>query len=317
VRLLSPVDQMFVRMESERTPMHIGAFAIFQLPEGAGTGFVHDIHRIFSELAFLPFPFDSVLASGPVAEALPVWRQVDPDPDYHVRLSAIPAPGGELELGRLVERLHSHPLDMNKPLWEAHIIEGLAGNRFAFYFKAHHCAVDGTGALNLIKAWLSTDPRGLPGAGNADPGRQFTLIDRITVPVTRVTDGLAASTELVGRLVSMARGEHSTIRAALATPRTPFNQRLTRKRRVATQVLELGRLKAVAQATDSTVNDVVLAVLSGAVRRYLIEQDALPASSLTVSVPVGFDRDEETLNAATGFVCPLGTTLDDPIERLR
>ena len=317
MKLLSPVDQMFVRMESERTPMHIGALAIFELPDGAGSDFVRDIHRAFSELSFLPFPFDSELASGPVAEALPVWRQVEPDPEYHVRLSALPAPGTDAELGRLVERLHSHPLDMERPLWEAHVIEGLAGNRFAFYFKAHHCAVDGTGAMNLIKDWLSTDPAGLPAVGTADPGRQFGFLDRIKVPVTRVSDGVVATTELVGRLISMARGEHSSVRAALATPRTPFNQRLTRQRRIAVQVLELSRLKAVAQATDTTVNDVVLATLSGAVRRYLLEQDALPSDSLTVSVPVGFDRDEETLNAATGFVCPLGTTSADPLERLQ
>ena len=317
MKLLSPVDQMFVRMESDRTPMHIGALAIFELPEGAGPEFVRDIHRAFSELTFLPFPFDSVLASGPVAEALPIWKQVEPEPAYHVRLSALPAPGGEAELGGLVERLHSHPLDMAKPLWEAHVIEGLAGNRFAFYFKGHHCAVDGGGAMNLIKQWLSTDPDGLPAVGTADPGRQFGLLDRITVPVSRVTDGAVATAELVGRLIAMARGEHSSVRAALSTPKTPFNQRLTKQRRIAVQVLELDRLKGVAAATGATVNDVVLALLSGAVRRYLIEQDALPTDSLTVSVPVGFDRDEETLNAATGFVCPLGTTSADPLERLR
>jgi len=317
VKLLSPVDQMFVRMESDRTPMHIGALAIFELPEGAGPEFVRDIHRAFSELRFLPFPFDSVLASGPVAEALPVWRQVQPDPAYHVRLAALPVPGGEAELGQLVEQLHSRRLDMGKPLWEAHVIEGLSGNRFAFYFKAHHCAVDGTGAMNLIKHWLSTDPAGSPAVGTAGPGRHFGLLDRIKVPFTRVTDGLVATTELVGRLVAMARGEHSSVRAALGTPKTPFNQRLTRQRRVAVRVLELDRLKAVAQDTGTTVNDVVLATLSGAVRRYLLEQGALPDESLTVSVPVGFDRDEETLNAATGFVCPLGTNLADPLARLQ
>jgi len=316
VKLLSPVDQMFVRMESDRTPMHIGALAIFDLPEGADPDFVRRLHGLFSQLSYLPFPFESVLASGPVAEALPVWKQVEPDPEYHVRLSALPSPGGEAELGRLVERLHSNSLDMDRPLWEAHIIEGLSGNRFAFYFKAHHCAVDGGGATTLIKTWLSTDPAGLPPVGVADPGGKFGLLDRIKVPATRVTDGVVATAELVGRLISMARGEHSSVRAALKTPRTPFNQRLTRHRRIATQVLELGRLKAVAEATGTTVNDVVLAAVSGAMRRYLIEQDALPKQSLTVSVPVGFDRDEETLNAATGFVCPIGTDLADPLDRL-
>ena len=112
MRLLSPVDQMFVRMETSRTPMHIGALAIFRLPAGAGPEFVRDIHAAFSELAYLPFPFDSVLSGGAVAEALPTWQRVEPDPEYHVRLSALPSPGDDADLGRLVERLHSHPLDM-------------------------------------------------------------------------------------------------------------------------------------------------------------------------------------------------------------
>jgi WS/DGAT/MGAT family acyltransferase len=115
----------------------------------------------------------------------------------------------------------------------------------------------------------------------------------------------------------MMRGANSQVMAALKTPRTPFNSRITRHRRLAVQVLELPRLKAVATATGTTVNDVILASLGGACRRYLDEQDALPDKTLTVSVPVGIDRDVDTINAATGFVTPLGTTSQDPLERLR
>jgi WS/DGAT/MGAT family acyltransferase len=318
MRLLSPVDQMFVRMETSRTPMHIGALAIFRLPAGAGPEFVRDIHAAFSELAYLPFPFDSVLSGGAVAEALPTWRRVEPDPEYHVRLDALPSPGDDADLGRLVERLHSHQLDMTRPLWEAHVIEGLSEGRFAFYFKAHHGAVDGMGAMSLITNWLSTEPGGPAGSGAAElDERRATLLDRLRVPAKRVGDGVLATGELAGRLLDMARGSNSSVRAALRTPRTPFNQKLTKHRRIAVQVLELPRLKAVATATGATVNDVVLTTLGGAVRSYLEDLDALPEESLTVSVPVGFDRDEGTLNAATGFVCPLGTDLADPLERLK
>jgi WS/DGAT/MGAT family acyltransferase len=207
---------------------------------------------------------------------------------------------------------------MTRPLWEAHVIEGLSGGRFAFYFKAHHGAVDGMGAMSLITNWLTTDPSGPAGSGVAEiDERGATLLDRLRVPAKRVSDGVLATGELAGRLLDMTRGSNSSVRAALRTPRTPFNQKLTKHRRIAVQVLELRRLKAVATATGSTVNDVVLTTLSGAVRRYLAELDALPEESLTVSVPVGFDRDEGTLNAATGFVCPLGTDLVDPLERLK
>lgn len=317
MKLLSPVDQMFVRMESERTPMHIGALAVFRLPAGAAPGFVRDLHAAFSEMAFLPFPFDSVLSGVALADAV-AWKQVRPDPEHHVHLAALPSPGTEADLGRLVERLHSTPLDMTRPLWEAHVIDGLEGDRFAFYFKAHHGAVDGMGAMNAIKAWLTTDPAAPPGVSTAE-GRPIdpSILERLLIPARRASEGLAATGEIIARLVAMSRSSDSTVRNALRTPRSLFNQRVTRHRRFATQVLDLPRLKAVAAATDTTVNDVVLTCIGGSVRAYLAEQDALPGSSLTVSVPVGFDRDEETVNAASGFSTTLGTDMDDPVARLQ
>jgi len=316
VKLLSPVDQMFARMETVRTPMHIGALAIFELPPGADRSFTRELHQTFSQLAFLPFPFDSVIAGG---GTLVHWKQVRPDPSYHVRLSALPHPGTDRDLGALVEQLHSNALDMTKPLWEAHVIEGLSGNRFAFYFKAHHCAVDGMGAMNLIQTWLTTDADAPPGSLSVPaPDDDYNLANMFAVTTAkRAVDGVTATSEIAARLVSMMRGANSQVRAALRTPRTPFNSKITRHRRLAVQVLELPRLKAVASATGTTVNDVILASLGGAVRRYLSEQDALPRNSLTVSVPVGIDRDADTLNAATGFVAPLLSDTDDPLERLQ
>ncbi|MGY2874950.1 diacylglycerol O-acyltransferase / wax synthase [Marmoricola sp. URHA0025 HA25] len=323
MRLLSPVDSMFVRMETTRAPLHIGCLAIFRLPEDAGPGFVRDLHQAFSTLAWLPFPYDSVVDHGP-ANALSSWRKVDPDPTYHVRLDALPAPGSDAELGQLIERLHSQPLDLTKPLWEAHVIEGLSEGRFAFYFKAHHGATDGLGGVRTIRQWLSTDPRGAAGPDATTPAEKAELeradvaAIRIARAVVRsVVGSVGAGGEMAGKVVSMAFGANSGVLSALGTPRTPFNRKVTRNRRLAIQELELARLKAVAAATGTTLNDVVLASVSGSVRRYLLEQDSLPKSSLTASVPVGIDRDETTINAAAGFVCPLRTDLDDPLARLR
>lgn len=317
MKLLSPLDQMFLRMESDRTPMHIGAIAIFELPEGAGPDFVRNLHQAFSELAFLPFPYDSVLSRLPLADAV-AWKQVQPDPEHHVRLFALPTPGGEIELGQLVERLHSQPLDLTKPLWEAYLIEGLADRRFAFYFKAHHCATDGLGAVETIKAWLSTDPAALPMVGLEDPDDgKSSVLEKLLIIPRRASSGLVATVEVLAKIVEMTTGANSTVRAALKTPKSVFNQRLTPHRRVAFQALPLATLKSVAKATDSTVNDVVLCALGTSVRRYLIEQDALPENSLNASVPVGFERDEQTINAASGFVVTLGTATEDPLERLR
>jgi diacylglycerol O-acyltransferase / wax synthase len=307
---------MFIRMESQRTPMHIGGLLTFTLPEGAGDEFTRDLHRSFSQLAFLPHPFNSVV-SGTV---LPEWKPVEPDPEYHVRLSALPAPGTDVQLAALVARLHGNPLDLTRPLWEAHIIEGLSGHRFAMYFKAHHCAVDGMGAVNTIKKWLSTDPdryEPIPTAAPVSEDSPGMASKVATTSVNRVANGVTAAGELGRKLIGMGRGANSSVRAALNTPRTPFNAKLTQHRRLAVQELELSRLKAVAKATGTTVNDVTLAACGGAVRRYLSERGELPDKSVMASVPVGWDRDEDTLNAATGFVCPLATTESDVLTRLK
>lgn len=318
MKLLSPLDQMFARMETSRTPMHIGALAIFELPDGAAPSFVRDLYEAFAQMAYLPFPFDSVLAGG---SAMAYWKQVEPDPSYHIRHEAVPQPGTNRDLGALVERLHSTPLDMTKPLWEAHIIEGLANNRFAFYFKAHHCATDGMGAMNYIQRWLTTDPTAPPGSGRPatdDVDEGFDLANLFAVTAAkRVIESFSAASELVPKLAGMMFGENSTVQAALNTPRTPFNARVTQHRRLAVEILSLPRLKAVGAATGATVNDVVLAAIGGGSRRYLTELEALPETTLTASVPVGLERDADTINAAAGFVTPLGTSIEDPVERLR
>jgi len=316
MRLLSAVDTMFYRMESDRTPMHIGALLTFRLPDDAGPDYVRGLYEAFSGLSFLPFPFDSQVVDG----IFPEWHSVQPDSDYHVRLSALPYPGSEADLGKLVARLHAHPLDMRRPLWEAHFIEGLSGGRFAMYFKAHHCAVDGMGAINTIKKWLSTEPDRYVPLSEVGPKAEVPDRNRIASVAyelwNRTADGVTGSAELVKSLVGMIGGANSHVGATLGTPRAPFNATLTPQRRLAVEVLELGRLKAVAKATETTVNDVTLAVCGAALRRYLDELGELPDQTLTASVPVGWERDEDTLNAAAGFVCPLATTESDPLQRL-
>lgn len=309
---------MFVRLETTRAPLHIGCLAIFELPEGAGDEFVQLVHDGFAELSWVPFPYDCVVVEHGPADLLSSWQQVTPDPTYHVRLNALPAPGNQAQLGQLIERLHSQPLDLTRPLWEAHVISGLEGNRFAFYFKAHHGAVDGLGAMRTIKQWLTTDPQGVAVPGDSPSRSELVRADRRAVRLaTSIVEQLSATGEMLGQVARMAVGSNSAVSGALRTPKTIFNTKVTRNRRLAIQSLELGRMKAIASATGTTVNDVVLTALAGSVRRYLLEQDALPKATLTASVPVGIDRDEETINAAAGFVCPLGTDKADPLERLK
>jgi diacylglycerol O-acyltransferase len=273
MKLLSPVDSMFLRMETSRAPLHIGCGAIFELPEAAGPDFVRELHRAFAELTWLPFPYDSVVEHG-AGGALPHWVKTKPDPSYHVRLSALPSPGNDAQLGQLIERLHSHPLDLTKPLWEAHIIEGLENNRFAFYFKAHHGATDGMGGVRTIKQWLTTEPTGTVGpAGTPSPeAKALQRADQKAIKLARgILEGLGATGEMAGKIFEMATGANSAVLGALRTPRTPFNKKVTRNRRIAKTELDLNRLRAIAKITETSVNDVVLTALSASVRRYLLE----------------------------------------------
>jgi diacylglycerol O-acyltransferase / wax synthase len=324
---LSPVDAAFLRMESKRTPMHVGALMTFRLPAKAPPDFLRRLLEGMREQPFMPPPFGCRLARGRLARLAPAWEETEVEMDYHLRHSALPYPGGERELGKLVARLHSHPLDLSRPLWECHLIEGLENRRFALYFKAHHCAIDGMGAMRMVQKWLSTDPSEEKSLGpwilaakpesTADESEQASLWQRMKKPARTAAEQAKALKELASGLRKMAQGEDSGARMALHTPRSLFNVRVSQQRRLGTQILELPRIKALAVATGTTVNDVCLALVGGTVRRYLIEQNALPEKSLLASVPMGLTRpDGKPGNAVAGFVVPLGTDLKSPRERL-
>lgn len=319
MKRLSPMDAAFLRMESPRTPMHIGALLTFKLPDDAPRDFARTLLQNMRDQPFLPFPFGCKLGGS---KMLPAWEECEPDMDYHLRHSALPYPGGERELGILVARLHSHPMDLSRPPWECHLIEGLENNRFAAYFKAHHAAVDGLGAMKLIKGWLSYDPNHRGGPRIKTPVDDTDEAAGPGGKVRKMLDftglQLRSGRELVRNLREMSKGgDESIIKASMNTPKSLFNQPTSQQRRLGTQVLPLERFKAVTKATDTTVNDATLAVCAGAMRRYLLELNALPDKPLIASVPVGLARsDGKAGNAVAGFVVPLGTHIADPAKRL-
>lgn len=324
MQYLSPVDAAFLRMESKRTPMHVGGLLTFKLPDDASPDFLRDLIAHMRATPFMPHPFGCKLSRGGLLKRGPAWVKTSLDIDYHIRHSALPYPGGERELGVLVARLHSHPLDMSRPLWECHLIEGLENRRFALYFKAHHCAIDGMGAMKMVRAWLTEDPSDLGGLGSlaaesVDTGDAVakTWTERLSKPFKVAGHQIRTLPELIKVLKEMsAPGLEGGTRAALSTPRSLLNRAITQQRRLGTQLLDLGRIKAIGKATGTTVNDVALAVCGGAIRRYLLEHGALPDKSLLASVPVALPRAEGKGNAVAGFVCPMGTDQTDPLKRL-
>lgn len=319
---LGPMDTVFLNMETKRATMHIGCLAVFKLPPKSRRSFLAELAEQMRNQPFLPAPFDSKLAHRRLSKLRPAWVKADIDMEYHIRHSALPKPGSLRDLGALVSRLHSNQLDFEKPLWEAHLIEGIEGRRFAIYFKAHHACIDGLGGMALAKAWLRSDPQdlttpelpeSLPRA--PQPHKTLKLLEDALQQTSATAKGFI---DLAKGMWKMSWHNDNMIKAARHTPRSLFNVHVGQQRRLGPLSIELKRFKAVSKALDVTVNDTALAIIAGGVRRYLLEMDALPKDSLTASVPVGLERpDGQPGSAAAGFVTPLGTDIADPVERVR
>ncbi len=324
---LSVIDRAFLLAETRETPMHVGGLQIFKVPPGASPRFVSTLAAKLRTYPVSVSPLNYRLTGGFAGTVMPSWEVVDDvDLDYHFRHSALPHPGGERELGMLVSRLHSNPMDLSRPLWEYHLIEGLADHRFAVYTKLHHAMVDGAGAMRLVN--LATDPI----ASFAPPF--WADVSKQPQESSSRSNGLlgwlpATIQDEVMSLPSLVRGLATTAQTALGVaaeadltsiieaPRTMLNVRIDGQRRVATYSASLQRVKAIGEAAGGTINDVVLAACSGALRRYLAERDALPQQSLVAAVPVALHHDAGAAagNAVTCLNARLGTDVDDVRQR--
>jgi diacylglycerol O-acyltransferase len=324
---LRPMDAAFLLAETRSTPMHVAGLQIFRVPEGASPHFVSELYDYMRGFPVVTEPFNYRLDRRLSGKLLPQWEiRDDVDLDYHLRYSALPHPGGERELGILVSRLHSIHMDLTRPLWEMHLIEGLQGNRFAIYIKLHHALVDGTAAMRLMT--ISNDPENgfAPPVWSADLGREFSHRASDAGLIERASEVLQS--ELAG-LPSLTRGVARSARALLGlpdsgeltsigeAPRTILNVKISGQRRVATHRVELARIKSIARAAGGTVNDIVLTACGGALRRYLSGLGKLPDASLIASVPVALMREEREAagNAVSNFLARLGTDIADPRRR--
>ncbi|HEV7875564.1 MAG TPA: wax ester/triacylglycerol synthase family O-acyltransferase, partial [Nocardioides sp.] len=318
-------------------PMHVGGLQLFKKPEGAGRNYIREMYdemRQVEDLAplYLKRPHRSLRTAGQW-----VWVEDEQfDIEHHVRHSALPKPGRVRELLELTSRLHGTRMARERPLWESHIIEGLRDGRVAMYHKTHHAVVDGVSAMRLLASVLSTDPdeRDMPAMWARQPTRarppravdgvEHSLAD-VPVQALRTAMGITAeaagmSTALVRTLSKGLKNETSSL--SLYAPRTIFNQNITGSRRFAAQDWPIDRLRAIGKATGATLNDVVLAMCSGAMRTYLLELDALPDSSLVAMVPVGLNAKQSQIASAEGgnavgsVMVQLATDLPDPADRL-
>ncbi|MFT4998044.1 MAG: diacylglycerol O-acyltransferase [Chitinophagales bacterium] len=337
MRKLTLADASFLIAESRQTPMHVGGLNLYTMPEGVNeTEYLHDIADRLRCQGALRFPFGEVLKMGALGAYGSIYLQRDNavDMDYHIRHSALPKPGRYRELFVLVSRLHSALLDRSRPLWELHLIEGLPDRQFATYFKIHHSVMDGIGAMHFSASMLTENPKQKikmsPFSVEAYDAYKKMMHTGIKQPepvsrksITEVVKGQVDSgTNIAKALQKTAsawlNGNNGLSTPWLNIPRTAFNDKITGARRFVAQSWELDRIKKMGKAYDGTLNDAVLAMCSGALRRYLITQNDLPTGSLKAMAPVSVRAagDVDAANAVSFLTADLATNISDPKERM-
>ncbi|HEX6353694.1 wax ester/triacylglycerol synthase family O-acyltransferase [Actinophytocola sp.] len=323
--IMPVTDSMFLLAESREHPMHVGGLQLFELPEGAGPDYVNDFHKQLLSLADVR-PLFRRRPRGPVGTVGQfAWVNDDHlDLEHHVRLSGLPRPGRVRELLELTSRLHGYLLDRHRPLWEFTMMDGLQGNRFATYTKVHHSLLDGVSALRLMQASLSEDPSDMTVRPPWSPRVRTDVFDTKREddgfdPVRAVTEFL---NEIRGAGSAATRVVNEVFREQSATlsfqaPRSMFNVAITGARRFAAQGWPLDRIKAVVRAAGVTLNDVMLAMCSGALRKYLLDLGALPDRPLVAAIPMSLRAGEGFGGNAIGLIlCNLATTEADAGDRL-
>lgn len=322
MELMSPVDALFLSAESREHPLHVGALQLFEPPRGRARGFARETHRAMLECDDVAPLFRRRPSSFHGALTNLGWStDGDVDLSYHVRRSALPAPGRVRDLLDLTSRLHANLLDRHRPLWETHVIEGLRDGRLAVYSKMHHALVDGVSGLTLMHRSLNTDPDSTDfrTAWNPVP-RHARLQQRSRGLLRQAGDTLGSIAGLGPSTLRLARAAllEQQLTLPFGAPRSMLNVAVGGARRCAAQSWELDRVREIKDVAGVSLNDVVLAMCAGALRGYLDEYDALPDAPLVAMVPVSLRNERDALggNMVGAVLCNLATHLDDPAERL-
>jgi len=328
----------FLMLEKRETPMHVGGVNLFTLPEGVNERrFLQDLREMLRATQEFRRPFAEYPVTGRTGL---FWKKDENmDMDYHVRHSALPAPGRYRELFALASHLHTTLLDRTRPLWELHLIEGLQNRQFAVYNKIHHAAMDGVGAMHITRSMCTTDPEErvnyAPYSLEAyqrykqlrfgqsqrpqTPPRQRELRNVLEALKHQYDSGVNLVTAMrrfggafFGRSGNLAVPWHNV-------PKTSINTQVCGARRFVAQSFAFSRVRDVSKVMGATVNDVVLGMCAGALRRYLLSRDELPLHSLKAMAPVSLraEADLDSTNAVGFITADMATNVHDPEKRLR
>lgn len=344
---LSPLDASFLYLEQPTTPMHVGAVSVFHRPQA---GFDYDslVGLVEQRIALVP-RYRQKVRHVPANLARPVWVD-DPDFDvaYHVRRSALPGPGSDEQLTELVARLMSRPLDPTRPLWEMYLVEGLERGRSAILTKTHQAMVDGISAIDIGQVILDITAREDPRNGARGPGAHLELwmprpeptdmqlvmgavAEAVARPGLVVDNVRAAAGDAVSTVGKVAGGFAQLFSMARAAsrraPGTPLNVDISTQRRFAIARTELEAYRRVRAAHGCTVNDVVLSVVSGALRNWLLSrgEPVTSGSSVRAMVPLSVRGEADVPSTATAgslgnrvssFIVDLPVGEPSPVVRL-
>lgn len=321
MELIAPTDAIFLLTESREHPTHVGGLQLFERPDGSGPGFVRETHEALTKMrSFHPtFRKRPAQILGAISNLGWIYDdEIEIDIEYHVRRWVLPSPGRLRDLFELTSVLHSSPLDRHRPLWEAHLIEGLKDGRFAMYTKIHHALIDGVSMRHLSERMMSTDPQDVEL-------RAFWNLP--SLPQSPRRSRWRAFTEIVKASATLGPSASSVARAALrqqqltlpfAAPRTMFNVRIGGARRYAAQSYSLERVKRIKQAAQVTLNDVVLAMWR-CIALLPGRTECVAGHAFGCDGPGEPARKGEVTGAGNKVInvlCTLATDIDDAAKRL-
>ena len=337
MRQLQGMDSSFVALETRNSPMHIGSILIYN-PATAPGGFVRfkDILNFFESRMQLSRTIRQRLVRVPFDLDHPYWIE-DPDFDleYHVRHIALPKPGDWRQLCIQAARIFARPLDLERPPWEFTVVEGLdnvpgvAKGSFAMVTKVHHAAIDGMSGIDLMEAMHTLNPDDPPPSTpdkwkpekvpNPVELLSKSYFNAVTNPLKQLEVAAKAAPGLAKAIKGLAAKEFSVSRDMVA-PKTRFNRVISSHRVVEGRSFKLADIKTIRLLEDGAkVNDVFLAIVGGAMRKYLLSKQDLPKATLTAMAPISVRSKNEKGdmgNQVAAMIAPLGTHIEDPAERL-
>jgi diacylglycerol O-acyltransferase / wax synthase len=328
MRHLSALDAMFLHLETPETPMHVGSLMLLEKPGGEKGAFAAIRAHIAGRMHLAPV-FSRKLGFMPLDLANPVWLDAaDVDLDYHLRHVTLPAPGTQAQLEAEVSSLHAGVLDRDRPLWQFTVIDGLRSGEVGFYAKIHHAALDGQGGIAVAQALLDADrkPRAVPAAQAKSPRGVPSAVKMVSAALRNT---VAQYRDIIKAVPAVAKAAGRTGAAALTSaelrkrgfalgPRTRLNAAIGPRRSFVAMRIPLAEAKAIARHFDAKLNDVVLALCAGALRRQFAGDRKALAKAMIGAVPVSLRAPGDTTQAnyVSMMLVSLATHIADPAKRM-